>query len=167
MWRINALLGLSLLAGAGWAADPEKQPVQVEADRLEIDEQRDLSVYQGNVVIIQGDLRLQADRVEVRGAQGKAELLTATGKPVRFQTKPGKGGKPVNGEAERLEYVLNADVITLSDNARVTQGADVFSSERIQYDRKRSQIKAGAAVGGKRIRMLIAPKDQGAVSPTP
>lgn len=161
MWRINVILLTGLIGvPPAWAADAEKQPVQVEADRLEIDEQRDLSIYQGNVLIIQGELRLQADRVEIRGAQGKAEQMIATGKPVKFQSRPAKGGKPVNGEAGRLEYVLNDDVVTLIDNAKLTQDQDVFSSERIQYDRKRSLIKGGAAVGGTRIRMLIQPKDK-------
>ncbi len=162
MWRIKIglLTGVLCCTLPAWAAEAEKQPVQVEADRLEIDEQRDVSVYQGNVLIIQGELRLQADRVEIRGTEGKAEQMLATGKPVKFQSRPAKGGKPVNGEAGRLEYVLNDDLITLSEGAKVTQEQDVFSSERIQYDRKRSLIKAGAAAGGSRVRMLIQPKDK-------
>jgi lipopolysaccharide export system protein LptA len=56
-----------LFAAAGHAekADREK-PINLEADRVTVDDARQTSVFEGNVVLTQGTLVIRGDRMEVR-----------------------------------------------------------------------------------------------------
>jgi len=42
--------------------DDRSQPIQLEASRGQLDQKTGISVYEGNVVITQGSMRLAADR---------------------------------------------------------------------------------------------------------
>ena len=62
------LTGLVVLAPAivlGEKADRDK-PTQVEANRMSADDARRLNVFEGDVVVTKGTMRLTADRLVVR-----------------------------------------------------------------------------------------------------
>ena len=62
---LSALLVVPLCA---LAADNERQqPVNLRADRIDIDQKKELSLYHGHVVFSQGTLRLTAALAEVQG----------------------------------------------------------------------------------------------------
>ena len=58
-------------------------PINIEADNAKIIEKEGKSVYTGNVLLIQGDTRMNADSVTVYSESGKLTQITATGRPVR------------------------------------------------------------------------------------
>lgn len=55
----GGLLVCCLISGltVGLSSDPD-QPIEVEADSAELDDKERIAVYQGNVVVIQGSIRL-------------------------------------------------------------------------------------------------------------
>jgi lipopolysaccharide export system protein LptA len=150
---------LAVPATGAWALESDRaQPIQVEADSVEIDDRKGLSTYQGNVVIRQGTIRIEADRVTVQQRGSHSEKVTADGTPVHFQQQPDKG-QLVKGHAKRAEYSVDSELLYLLGDAVLTQGPDVFKSDRIIYDRARSVVKAGAAAQGKqRVHMTIKPQ---------
>ena len=95
--RRRALAGLALIlslamAGAapaqevafsGLRADPT-QPVTVDADNLTVNQADGSAVFTGKVVVVQGDMKLSADRVQVEYGQDRKaiESLHATGNVV-------------------------------------------------------------------------------------
>jgi lipopolysaccharide export system protein LptA len=90
----------------------------------------------------------------------RTDRVLAVGAPVRFQQKTDKG-KLVKGNARQVEYQVSSDELTLSGDALLTQGEDRFSSDRIVYDRKNAQVKAGASAQGRqRVRITINPNQQ-------
>ncbi|MCB1866368.1 MAG: lipopolysaccharide transport periplasmic protein LptA [Chromatiales bacterium] len=143
------LLAASLVTPQAQArADDTKQPIELAADSAEIDDKTKVSVYRGNVVLKQGSIRIEADRLEVHGARGETDRIIATGNPVTFYQEPDKG-VPYRGRAQRAEFDRNSDILTLIDQAVITQGDTRMASDRIAYDRGKATLKAGASAEGK------------------
>ena len=151
---------LAAISGPALALATDKdQPLDLEADSAEIDEGKGMSVYTGNVIAIQGSMRLESDRLTIFHTGAKAERLEAEGKPARFQQLPDDSPEPVKARALRLEYRLDSEELTLIGEAVVMQGKDTFKSDRIIYDRVRSVVKGGAAAEGKeRVRITVDPQ---------
>jgi lipopolysaccharide export system protein LptA len=154
-----AVLGLILLPGAAPALETDReQPILVEADGVEINDRSGVSTYTGNVVIRQGSIRIEADRVTVHQKQPESDKVIAEGDPVRFQQQP-DDGELIKGRARRAEYQVDSELLYLVGDAWLSQGSDSFASDRITYDRGRALVKAGASAQGKqRVRVTIEPR---------
>jgi len=148
-----------LFAAPAWSLSSDReQPIEVEADGVEFDEAANRSVYRGNVILVQGSLRLQADRVTVEHRGRQPAKIIAEGGPVRFQQMPDDGEQLVKGRAKTAEYEIASEELVLIGEALLTQGNDSFSSDRIVYDRETARVKAGAAAqGSERVRITITP----------
>lgn len=143
---LKRLAVLAVLAGAtpGFAqtninlgvinADPNAA-VEITADNLSVNQATGSAVFEGGVVIGQGDLRLSAARVQViyNGTSGDISRLTATG-GVTFVTATEEA------EAQQAEYDLDAGTLNLSGNVLLTQGASAISADTMQID-----LSSGAA----------------------
>jgi len=160
----RALAAILLVTGAGPAAalqSDKDQPLDLEADSAEIDEAQGVSVYTGNVVAIQGSMRLEADRLRIFHTGSKAERIEAEGKPAKFQQLTEDSPEPVKARGLRMEYKLDSEELILIGDAVVIQGKDTFQSDRITYDRVKSVVKGGAAAKGKeRVRIRVDPKSR-------
>lgn len=142
------------------------QPIDIEADSVDIDEGRGTSVYRGNVTLNQGSMRLQADRVTVHHRGREATRFVAEGNPVRFRQLPDDGKEYNKARARRAEYEVDSEIITLIDDAELIHGKDTFASDRIVYDRVKATVRGGAAAEGKsRVKIRIQPRQQDADKP--
>jgi lipopolysaccharide export system protein LptA len=134
------------------------QPMSLEADSVSIDEGTGVSLYEGNVVISQGSLKLWADRVWIHRRDGKTEKMISEGSPTHFRQLTDEG-QEIKGRALRAEFYVDRDELLLFDEAELEQGADQFRNDRIVYNRATSQVKAGASAKGKeRVRVIIEPQ---------
>jgi lipopolysaccharide export system protein LptA len=159
-------LGGSVVPAAALEGD-QGQPLFIEADSVELDDIQDTSVYIGNVQIDQGSMRILADHVTVKHKEDRRpRLIVALGNPVRYrQDMEGEKGE-VKAHAQRMEYDADKEELTLIDQAELTQAADRFASDRILYDRARSQVKAGAsAQGSGRVKITFTPEKQPEAKP--
>lgn len=153
------LVGMTPTASFALSNDQE-QPILVEADSVDIDEGKGVSVYQGQVDVKQGSIHITADKVTVYRKEKRTDRVLAVGAPVRFEQKTDKG-QLVKGNALKVEYQVSSDELTLTGEALLTQGEDRFSSDRIVYDRKNAKVKAGAsAEGTQRVRITINPNQK-------
>ena len=159
---LAVLLGLLVLVAspATLALSSDKdQPIDIEADSVDIDESKGQSIYVGNVKVTQGSIRLLADRVTVFHTDGDPQKFIATGEPARFRQMPDNSDVPIQARALRMEYVINGDLVTLIEQAVVLQGKDTMRSDRIVWDRVRGKVKGGLAAEGKqRVKMTFQPK---------
>lgn len=158
---------LFLLITVAWQAtsaleSDQAQPVYLEADQVEIDESKGISHYQGNVIISQGSMKLQADQMWIYRHKGRTEKIVATGNPTRFQQRmvsPGGSEADVTGRANKAELDLLTNELLLLGNALLQQGPNRFESDRIQFIRDQSLIKAGSKKDGQsRVKAVIEPK---------
>ena len=159
-WIQLSCIFLLLLPISGNALESDKeQPLYVEADGADIDDKTGVSIYTGNVVITQGSIKLNADKVTVTQKGEKSDHILAEGNPVKFQQQAeGKKGL-IKGRAKTADYHMDSETIYMIGDAIMIQGEDTFRSDRITYDRVKGQVKAGASAKGKqRVRIAIQPQ---------
>ena len=168
MKRLAFLLFILATPALAEKADREK-PTQVEANKMSADDVRRLNVFEGDVVVTKGTIRLTADRLVVRQDAEGFQLATATGKPAKFRqrqdAKPGeKEGIWVEGEALRIELDDRNQKIELFDKARVNRGGDEVAGDYIFVDQRSDfyQVSSGKGPAKGRVKAVIQPKPPGA-----
>lgn len=105
-------------------------PVNVAADRIEVQDRADRAVFSGNVVATQADLTLNAARVtlayaNVSGIQIK-RIDASGGVTVRSPAETAKGSYAI--------YDLESRLITLIGGVTLTRGASNVSGGRLVID---------------------------------
>lgn len=124
-----------------------KQPVDVEADRIEVQDRQDRAVFSGNVHVRQGSLAIDAARLRVayRNAQGKGlEILRIDADGAVQVRSPSESARGDYGI-----YDLDKRIITLIGSVMLNRGETVVHGQRLVMDLNsgRSTLDGGA-VGG-------------------
>ncbi len=159
--KSGLILALALLlASPPASALPEdrNQPINLEANRGQLDQKTGVSVYEGNVVISQGSMRLTADTATIHVKDGGFQRMEATGNPVTLRYKPTVDKPEIIGTSRRVEYDVASAKVTMSGGARLTQGRDTFTGDRIEYDLKSDVVRARGAGANGRIQFTIQPR---------
>lgn len=162
---VTLLLALVSLCARAELADREK-PVNVEADRLSVDDKKKESLFEGNVTMTQGTMVLKADRVFVRQDADGNNFAVAYGRPAYFKQKREGFDEYVEGWSERMEYDGKQDKVQLFINGRVTKGTDEVRGDYISYDAVTEfyQVIGGGKAAASptnpngRVRAVIQPK---------
>jgi lipopolysaccharide export system protein LptA len=161
-----ACVAASALLSPLAAALPEdrSQPIQLEASRGQLDQRTGISVYEGNVVITQGSMRLTADTATIYVKDSSFQRMDAAGNPANLRYKPAADKPEIQGTSKRVEYDVPSAKVVMSGSVRVVQGQDVFTGDRVEYDLKDDVIRAKGAGENGRIQFTIQPKAQNASS---
>jgi lipopolysaccharide export system protein LptA len=127
-------------------ADPSL-PVEVTADNLEVDQSDGSANFSGNVIIIQGVMRLSADKVLViyKPEQSGIERLEATGNVILVNG-------PDAAEAQRAEYTIDSGTIVMSGNVLVNQGGSTLTSSQLVVN-----LTSGTAQMAGRVKTILTP----------
>ena len=163
--HLNKLFALCLLLPALAQALPEdfSQEVVIVSDRAEIDRQAGVVIYQGEVVLTQGTLRIESDRLTVISNEGQMEKATAEGKPARYQQQISPDTPLTHAHARRIEYFAANQEAILTGEAVLRQDSNEITGERIRYDMNTEVISAGQPAGEgekpARIRVIFQPKE--------
>ncbi len=164
-----ALLAAALLPCAAHAAKSDRdQPVQIEADKVTIDDRNKVHVFEGAVILVQGSLEIRGDKMVVtQGADGfQSGIATGSAsKPATFRQRREGTDSYIDGEAERIEYDTRAERARLFNRARVSSAGDVVTGDFIEYDALTERYSASTASGQKgdgRVRAVIQPRSGGA-----
>jgi lipopolysaccharide export system protein LptA len=158
------LVLLALWAGAAAAeqADSSK-PTQIEANRMQADDVRRLTIFEGDVVVTRGTLKIQADKIVVHQDAEGYQHSTATGKPVRFRQKldpkpPATEGGWMEGEAQRIELDDKSGKIELFEGARVNRAGDEVAGNYILVDQRADFFSVTPGKSGGRVSATLQPK---------
>lgn len=158
--RIGALALLTVLcAGQAMAKSSDRnQPIDVQADNQNGAVSGDGStVLTGNVVMVQGTLNINAARAEIIRRGGDVVSAIFTGKQVAMKQQ-NDDGTPMTASADRIEYDMTSDVITLIGNYKVESPKGSNSGQRMVYDTKSGNMQSGG--DGSRVRTVIQPKNK-------
>ena len=161
-WLLPVFLGINFVYSPVLNAleGDASEPVTIESNSGFFDDKKGVSIYTGEVIIIQGSLRLDADKVVVHMQNREIQKLVATGKPVKFKQTPEEGKDEVRGNALTAEYYPETKVLVLIKEAVVWQGKNSTASERIEYDRLSEVVKAGdTGSANKRVHVILQPKN--------
>ena len=160
----NLSITLAVLAMCGAApafalSSDKEQPINVEADSVEIDHNTGISVYTGNVTLTQGSIHLDADTVTLYSRNNDIEKAIAEGKPAHYRQRPDGKSEDVRAQSLRMEYYTGTGKLVLLDGAHVWQEQNQFSGNRIEYDVERSVVNASKAKSGReRVQVIIQPR---------
>lgn len=125
------------------------QPVEVSAESLSVDQSTGQAVFDGNVLVVQGEVRMSATRVEIEYATGEGgapngiKRLMASG-GVTFVTASDAA------EAQSAIYTIESSRVVLSGGVLLTQGATAISGDRLVVD-----LKSGSGRMEGRVRTVI------------
>jgi len=158
------LLAALAASAAAEKADRDK-PVNLEADRVTIDDSKKIAMFEGNVVLTQGTLQIRGDRMEVRQDKEGFRQGTTWGSPAHFRQKREGFDEYIEGWAERIEYDGRAESVQMFNRAQLKRGQDEVRGNYISYDSRSEFFQvtgAGspAAESGGRVRAVIQPKSK-------
>src|SRR6266511_799769 len=114
-------------------ADRDK-PIQLEADRVTVDDAKQISVVTGNVVLTQGSMVIRGERVEVRQDRDGFRHGTTWGNLAYIRQKREGMDEFVEAWAERIEYDSRADKVQMFNRAILKRGDDEVRGTYISYD---------------------------------
>lgn len=142
-----------------WALSSDReQAMHIESNQAELDEQKGVSTYIGNVRVTQGTLVLTGDHMTIHSEGERLRHLILLGKPATYRQRPDGKDEDIRAEALRMEYYLDPERVILLDEAVTWQGENSFRSDRIVYDVAQDRVEAGAADGGQRVHIILQPK---------
>ena len=176
--RLARALACSALAALAFTAAAEKadreKPINLEADRVTIDDAKQLAVFEGNVQLTQGTLQIRGDRMEVRQDKEGFKQGTTWGNPASFRQKREGYDEYIEGWAERIEYDGRAETMQMFNRAQLKRGQDEVRGNYISYDARTEFFQvvgaaktAGADGPGGRVRAVIQPKSKEKPQPAP
>jgi len=169
------LFSLSSIEAMAERADRDK-PIHLEADRATVEDinRKDatrVSVFTGNVILTQGTLRINADKMILKEDVSGFRYATAIGNLVKFRQKRDGVDEYIEGWSNRVEYDSKTDKIELFRNARLKRGEDEVNGDYISYNmtseffQVNSKNERSAAKNvDSRVRIIIQPKNQSSES---
>ena len=158
MVRIILILLLLLPGQLRALALDEDQPIEVEADSLEVRESENISIYQGNVSLVQGSLEINSDRLVIHfNDTDELELIEMTGTPARIRQLD-DDQKEMRGQASQIDYMERRSLLVLRGSARFSHAGDIIESELIRVNTESNSIQAGSLESDERVKMLIQPR---------
>ena len=154
------------LAGPAQAERADRtKPINLESDRMRVDDVQKTSVFEGKVVMTQGTLSIHADKVTVRQDKDGYQYGSASGNPASFRQRRDGANEYIEGEAERIEYDGKLDKVEFFNHARLKrEPADEVRGNYISYDSRTEyftvtggdQTASGSPEG--RVRAVIQPR---------
>ena len=178
-WRCVLPLAWCLLGALPAHAEraDRTKPVNLEADRVTVEEIKQTATFEGNVVMTQGTLTIRGDRMIVQQDANGFKHGAAYGKLASFRQKREGFDEYIEGYAERIEYDGKADRLQMFNRAYLKKSNDEVRGNYISYDatteffRVLGGGKQAATPGNPegRVRAVIQPntKDQPAASAPP
>ncbi len=153
-------------------ADRDK-PVNLEADRVTVDDAKQIAVFEGNVVLTQGTLQIRGNRMEVRQDKEGFRHGTTWGNLAYFRQKRDGVDEYIEGWAERIEYDGRAEKLQMFNRAMMKRAEDEVRGNYISYN---AQTEFYNVVGGGaraatannpdgRVQMMMQPKPKDKPAP--
>ena len=167
---LGLCISLGMMFSESFALSTDsQQPIEIEADFAELDDQEGRTIYVGNVIVTQGSIKMTGDKLKVLFNEDRdLEHVHMEGRPAYFKQTPDGGKEDVEGEGLIIEYHAKKSLLHLIQKAKLTQGNRLFTGDRINYDSAKSVItgrgtpktqqQSDTPPKRKRVKVIIPPK---------
>ncbi len=118
------------------------QPVRIEADSVEINEQQGVSIYRGHVRISKGSMLIRGDLIHIHQADRGIEKILVRGQPANFRQLNDQE-KEVSAQSREMTYNADSGILVMKKDAILVQSGNRFTSEHIVYDTRKDIVQAG------------------------
>ena len=136
-----------------------KQPIEIEAQSVTVDETTGFNEFSGNAEVKQGSLLLFAELIQVQTNSDGVETMIAKGtleKPAKYIQSQENQGRFIEATATLITYNVNEGMIFLVGNAHLVQGFDSFSGDSLNYDINNDKVVVkGSEDGTERVKFKI------------
>ena len=140
-------------------SEDAKQPIEIEAESVIVDEASGFNEFSGNAEIRQGSLLLTAELIQVQTNEEGVETMKATGtldNPAKYIQSQENQARFIEATAKKITYDVNEGMIFLVGNAYLIQGFDSFSGDSLTYDINNDKvIVKGSEDGTTRVKFKI------------
>jgi lipopolysaccharide export system protein LptA len=146
-----------------------KDPVSIDAGKLDYFDKDQKLVYSGAVVATQGESRLKASVLTIF-LEPTTTTTTTNGHQMRRMEAQGPVtiiSKDQIGTGDGGVYDKAENKVFLTGRVTLSQGANVTKGERLVYDLSTNQavVLGGASAQGGRVRSVFTPSEKSASSP--
>jgi lipopolysaccharide export system protein LptA len=177
--KIAAFAGITCLLLATGISRAEKadrdKPVNIDADRVSVDDVKRTQIFEGNVQLAKGTLVIRAERIVVQQDDDGYQRGVASGGTTlpNFRQKREGMDEYIEGEAERIEHDAKGEKTEFFGRARVKSGLDEVRGQFISYDARTEQYVVTSGPNGtrapsgsrERVRAVIQPRNKDAAAP--
>lgn len=119
-----------------------QQPIQIQANSVEIREQEGVSIYKGNVKITQGSLELTGDGITIHSTPEGISTIVVTGSPARYSQQNDQD-QVIRAHSDIMDYSRKTGLLQLKGDALLQQAQNRFSSNHIIYNTHTDVVQAG------------------------
>ncbi|WP_416651832.1 lipopolysaccharide transport periplasmic protein LptA [Candidatus Pseudothioglobus sp. Uisw_086] len=141
-------------------SEDTKQPIEIEADSVIVDEASGFNEFSGNAEVRQGSLLMTAELIQVQTNEKGVEKMKAKGtldNPAKYIQSQENQARFIEATATSITYDVNEGMIFLVGDAYLIQGFDSFSGDTLTYDVNNNKvIGKGSGDGTKRVKFNIA-----------
>ncbi|MFK8027174.1 MAG: lipopolysaccharide transport periplasmic protein LptA [Gammaproteobacteria bacterium] len=136
-------------------SDDSEKPIHITADTAELNEKSGISIYRGDVKMVQGTTILHGDIITVYTANNEVEKMISVGDLATYEEITDDGDK-VYAESEEMIHNSSENKVELFRRGKITQVGNIIRSDYILYLTEEGVIDTGTKKD--RIEMIIQPK---------
>ncbi len=136
-------------------------PISISSDSFQADLNAKSGTYSGNVVIIQGDMKLRANTVKLTTVNGKADKVMANGNVVVDSPKSG------TATGDNGVYSIVPRTVVMTGNVVLKKGKDVMRGVQLTVNLATGQAVLGGGVKSQtgaqnkeRVQAIFTPNSQ-------
>jgi lipopolysaccharide export system protein LptA len=145
-----SLLAWTALASAqvGGKLDSDK-PIEISADELEVVQPDQQAIFRGNVVAVQGNVRLKSNvmRVYYLTGEQRSEGMGAISR-IEVDSNVQLATPDESAKASRGAYYVDKEQILLIGDVVLTRGKNILKGERLDYNLKTGKSVLSGSVDG-------------------
>jgi len=142
--------------------------IGIEADEgraTKLDFQDSVWRFKGNVVIDVDNGHIECASADLKFADHKLMVATIMGEPATFEMHRPESDDITRGEAERLVYNLDTQIIEFSGDAKFSESGNQIASSFIAYNIAEQRINAESS-GDEKVKITFTPQDSNTADTT-
>jgi len=149
------LVGLNTFSNVHARSDDSEKPIHITADTAELNDKTGVSIYRGDVEMVQGTTILTGDIITVYTKDGQVTKMISVGNLATYQETT-DDGDIVYAESEEMIHNSAEKKIELFRKGKITQVGNVIRSDYILYLTEEGLIDTGTKKD--RIKIVIQPQ---------
>ncbi len=157
----------SAQSGLSDGAFDTSQPLEIQADSLEVQQENQLAIFEGKVEVVQGAIRMRADKLVVHYSNKKS---SNDGGPTNIRKIDASGKVFLSSPRETAQgdkgtYDVQNKQVDLEGNVVLTQGENVLRGNTMTLNlvTGKSRVEGGPVSEGKpgRVKGIFVPEASG------
>lgn len=138
----------------------KSKPATISANSADYNQKSGVSIFTGNVIIIQGSTKITAAKVTTYNGPkqqlSKAIAVGSKNTPAVYQTIPKKGDAVFKASASKIEYLPLKNKVLLIGNGKLQQKNNTLKSDYIVYNQKTGELQT-KRIGTSRTTIVLEP----------